>query len=192
MTFSLPLPGPSRPAIPRPRSQDRDPLDPDGRAQRPVSALLHSSCGGRQEVGDHRRVPRAGGGRTAVGGSRAIDTRSRRRADGALRAECPGSRRSPQPNPRPGRITVTLRPCLHGPWASCHPPGVGRNRATPVGPIVHPQEGPVRHRPDAPASVPDQAGTGRRDARVGQEVAGATGQTALGIGRRGRTQRPPS
>ena len=136
----------------------------------------------------HRRVPRAGGGQAAAGRGRAVDARPGRHADPAVRAARPGGRRPPQPDPRPGRVAVRLRPRLRRPRAAGHPPGVGRDRPAAAGPAVRPQEGPARHRPEAPAGVPDQAGAGRRAAAVGQAVAGAAGQAAVGGGRRGLRQ----
>ena len=106
----------------------------------------------------------------------------------AVRAARPGGRRPPQPDPRPGRLALRLRPRLRRPRAARHPPGVGRDRPAAAGPALRPQEGPAGHRPEAPAGVPHQAGAGRRAAAVGQALAGAAGQADLGGGRRGLCQ----
>ena len=69
-------------------------------------------------------------------------------------------------------------------------PAWGVDRPAAAGPAVRPREGPGRHRPEAPAGVPDQAGAGRRAGAVGEDVAGAPGQAAVGGGRRGVRQGP--
>ena len=107
----------------------------------------------------------------------------------AVRAARPGGRRPPQPDARPGRLArivyghvfvVLALLATHPAW--------GVDRPALAGPALRPEEGPARHRPEAPAGVPDQAGTGRRVAPVGQAVAGAAGQAALGGRRRGLCQ----
>ena len=85
----------------------------------------------------------------------------------AVRAARPGGRHPSQPDPRPGRLAVRLRPRLRRPRAAGRPPGLGRDRPAAAGPAVRPEEGPAGHRPEAPAGVPHQAGAGRRAAAVG-------------------------
>src|SRR5262249_46212676 len=82
----------------------------------------------------------------------------------------------------------SLTPSLTGLVTPGRPPGVGRRGATAAVPPLRPGEGPTGHRPRAPPRVPDQAGVGRRVAPVGQEMAGAAGQAALGRRRRGLRQ----
>ena len=86
-----------------------------------------------------------------VAGAGPADARPGRHPDRAVRAARPGGRRPPQPDPRPGRLAVRLRPRLGRPRAARPPPGVGRRRPAAAGPAVRPREGPAgidpKHRP---------------------------------------------
>ena len=92
------------------------------------------------------------------------------------------------PFPRPGRRAVRVRPRVGGPRAAGHPPEMGHRRPPAAGPAVRPGHGPGRHRPQAPATVPDQADAGRRAGAVGGHLARSPRQTHLGGGRRGLRQ----
>src|SRR6516164_8220095 len=53
-------------------------------------------------------------------------------ADPALRPPRPGRRRPPQPDPRPDRPALPLRPCLGHPRPRRPAPAVGRHRPAPA------------------------------------------------------------
>ena len=187
-----PLRPAARPPVPRgrpgPGPADRHHLDQGGQAQRPVSALLHRRRRRRQAGRPHRPTPPDRGGPAAAQGGHAADPRPGRHPDEAVRAARPGGRRPSQPDPRPGRLALRLRPRLRRPRAARHPQGVGHDRPAAAGPALRPQEGPAGHRPEAPAGVPHQAGAGRRAAAVGQALAGPAEAADLGGGRRGLCQ----
>ena len=114
-----PLRPPARPPVPRGRPRpgpaDRHHLDQGGQAQRPVSALLHRRRRRRQAGRSHRPTPPDRGGPAAAQGGHAADPRPGRHPDEAVRAARPGGRHPSQPDPRPGRLALRLRPRLRRP-----------------------------------------------------------------------------
>ncbi len=187
-----PLRTPARPPLPRgrpgPGPADRHQLDQGGQAQRPVSVLLHRRRRRRQAGRSHRPTALHRGGPAAAARGHAADPRPGRHPDQAVRAARPGGRRASQPDPRPGRLALRLRPRLRRPRAARHPQGVGHDRPAAAVPALRPQEGPAGDRPEAPAGVPHQAGAGRRAAAVGQALAGPAQAADLGGRRRGLCQ----
>ena len=113
--------------------------------------LLHRRRRRRQEGRQHRPTPADRGGPAAAQGGHAADPRPGRHPDEAVRAARPGGRRPSQPDPRPGRLALRLRPRLRRPGPARRPPGVGRRRPAAAGPALRPQEGPAGHRPEASA-----------------------------------------
>ena len=77
--------------------------------------LLHRRRRRRQAGRPHRPTPPDRGGPAAAQGGHAADPRPGRHPDEAVRAARPGGRRASQPDPRPGRLALRLRPRLRRP-----------------------------------------------------------------------------
>ena len=132
-----PVRPPARPPVPRgrpgPGPADRHQLDPGGQAQRPVSspATPPSRPPARGPTASPRRLADRGGQAAAQGGH-AADPRPGRHPDEAVRAARPGGRRPSQPDPRPGRLALRLRPRLRRPRRCSSPTRRGASIALPL------------------------------------------------------------
>jgi hypothetical protein len=97
------------------------------------SCYIAVAAAGKRSDRINRRLL-TGGSRATGRGDRTADPRPGRHPDAALRAARPGGRHSPQPDARPGRLALPLRPRLRRPRAPRTRPGVGRDRLAAAAP----------------------------------------------------------